>query len=126
MGMSPTLGLYPILSIRVLFWRIFAKIRPEKCDFDQCKGFFMGKMVLLLGLLCWHPDPNARPTMGYVHQVLTGNIRLPPIPFHKPIASYSTQNEIEFVDLITSSTSNDREPSIESSGSIHSKLDRSW
>jgi hypothetical protein len=22
--------------------------------------------VLLLGLLCSHPDPNARPTMGYV------------------------------------------------------------
>ncbi|CAK9234699.1 unnamed protein product [Sphagnum jensenii] len=83
-------------------------------------------MVLLLGLLCSHPHPNERPTIRYVHQVLTGNIKLPPIPFHKPIASYSTQNEIEFVDMITSSTSNDREPSIESSSSIHSKLDRSW
>jgi hypothetical protein len=120
------LGLYPILSIRVLFWRIFSKIWPEKCDFDQYKGFFMGRMVLPLGLLCSHPDPNARPTMGYVHQVLTGNIKLHPIPFHKPIAPYSTQNEIEFVDMITSSTSNDMEPSIESSSSIHSKLDRSW
>ncbi|CAM6038580.1 unnamed protein product [Sphagnum compactum] len=82
--------------------------------------------VLLLGLLCSHPDPNARPTMGYVRQVLTGNINLPPIPFHKPIASYSTQNGIEFMDMITSSTSNDGEPSIESSSSIHSKLDKSW
>jgi hypothetical protein len=27
------------------YWRIFAKIRPEKCDFDQYKGFFMRKMV---------------------------------------------------------------------------------
>jgi len=86
----------------------------------------MGKMVFLLGLLCLHPHPNARPTMEYVHQVLTGNIKLSPIPFHKPIVSYSTQNEIEFVDMITSSTSNDGEPSIESSSSIHSKLDRSW
>jgi hypothetical protein len=59
----------------------------------------MGKMVMLLGLLCSHPDPNARPTMGYVRQVPLGNIKLPPIPFHKPIASYSTQNEIEFVDM---------------------------
>ncbi len=25
------------------YWRILAKIRPEKCDFDQYKGFFMGK-----------------------------------------------------------------------------------
>jgi hypothetical protein len=124
--MSPTLGLYPILSICVFFWRIFAKNQPEKCDFHQYEGFFMGKMVFLLGLLCLHPHPNARPTMEYVHQVLTGNIKLSPIPFHKPIVSYSTQNEIEFVDMITSSTSNDGEPSIESSSSIHSKLDRSW
>jgi serine/threonine protein kinase len=70
--------------------------------------------VLLLGLLCSHPDPNARPTMGYVRQVLIGNINLPPIPFHKPVASYSTQNGIEFMDMITNSTSNDGEPSIES------------
>jgi hypothetical protein len=27
------------------YWRILAKSRPEKCDFDQNKGFFMGKMV---------------------------------------------------------------------------------
>ncbi|CAK9265092.1 unnamed protein product, partial [Sphagnum jensenii] len=79
------------------------------------------RTVLLLGLLCSHPDPNARPTMGYVRQVLTGNFNLPPIPFHKPIASYSTQNGIEFMDMITSSTSNDGEPSIESSSSILSK-----
>ncbi|CAK9205171.1 unnamed protein product [Sphagnum troendelagicum] len=83
------------------------------------------RTVLLLGLLCSHPDPNARPTMGYVRQVLTGNINLPPIPFHKPVASYSTQNGIEFMDMITSSTSNDGEPSIESSSSIQSKLDTS-
>jgi hypothetical protein len=82
--------------------------------------------VLLLGLLCSHPDPNARPTMGYVCQVLTGNINLPAIPFHKPIASYSTQNGIECMDMIMSSTSNDGERSIESSSSIHSKLDKSW
>ncbi len=65
--------------------------------------------VLLLGLLCSHLDPNARPTMGYVHQVLIGNVNLPPIPFHKPVASYLTQNGIGFMDVITSSTSNDGE-----------------
>jgi hypothetical protein len=27
------------------YWQIFAKSRPEKCDFDQYKEFFMGKMV---------------------------------------------------------------------------------
>jgi hypothetical protein len=80
-------------------------------------------IVLLLGVLCSHPDPNARPTMGYVRQVLTRNINLPSIPFHKPIVSYSTQ--IEFMDMIASS-SNDGERSIENSSSIHSKLDKSW
>ncbi|CAK9218105.1 unnamed protein product [Sphagnum troendelagicum] len=80
--------------------------------------------ILLLGLLCSHPDPNARPTMGYVRQVLTGNINLPPIPFHKPIASYSTQNQM-FMNMITSSASNDGKRSIKSSSSIHSKLDKS-
>jgi hypothetical protein len=83
------------------------------------------RTILLLSLLCSHPDPNARPTMGYVRQVLIGNIDLPPISFHKPITSYSTQNGIEFMDMITSSKSNDVESSIESSSSIHSKLDKS-
>jgi hypothetical protein len=65
--------------------------------------------VLLLGLLCSHPDPSARPTMRCVREVLTGNVNLPPIPFHRPVASYSTQNGIGFMDVITSSTSNDGE-----------------
>jgi hypothetical protein len=34
--------------------------------------------VLLLGLLCSHPDANARPLMGYVRQVLVANASLPP------------------------------------------------
>jgi hypothetical protein len=33
------------------FWRIFTKIRPEKCDFDQYKVFFMGKMVQIFQIL---------------------------------------------------------------------------
>jgi len=114
LGMPPTLGFYPILSICVFFWGEFL----QKFGFLGKNGFATWPFVLA--------STNERPTIRYVHQVLTGNIKLPPIPFHKPIVSYSTQNEIEFVDMITSSTSNDREPSIKSSSSIHSKLDRSW
>jgi len=33
------------------FWQIFTKVQPEKCDFDQYKGFFMGKMVQILQIL---------------------------------------------------------------------------
>ncbi|CAM6047285.1 unnamed protein product [Sphagnum compactum] len=60
------------------------------------------RMALLLGLLCTHPDPNARPTMGYVRQVLAGNANLPTLPLHKPVASYSSMNVTVFHDLINS------------------------
>ncbi|CAK9275197.1 unnamed protein product [Sphagnum jensenii] len=60
------------------------------------------RMALLLGLLCTHPDPNARPTMGYIRQVLVGNANLPTLPLHKPVASYSSMNVIMFHDLINS------------------------
>ncbi|CAK9230655.1 unnamed protein product [Sphagnum troendelagicum] len=60
------------------------------------------RMALLLGLLCTHPDPNARPTMGYVRQVLVGNANLPTLPLHKPVASYSSMNVTVFHDLINS------------------------
>ncbi|CAK9222696.1 unnamed protein product, partial [Sphagnum troendelagicum] len=54
--------------------------------------------VLLLGLLCSHPDPNARPPMGYVRQVLVGNASLPPLPLAKP--TYISQELIAFQDLL--------------------------
>jgi serine/threonine protein kinase len=60
------------------------------------------RMALVLGLLCTHPDPNARPTMGYVRQVLAGNANLPALPLHKPVASYSSMNVTVFDDLINS------------------------
>ncbi len=31
------------LIIHLFYWRIFAKFRPEKCDFHQYKWFFMAK-----------------------------------------------------------------------------------
>jgi serine/threonine protein kinase len=58
--------------------------------------------VLLLGLLCSHPDPIARPPMGYVRQVLVGNASLPPLPLAKP--TYISQELIAFQDLFDSST----------------------
>jgi interleukin-1 receptor-associated kinase 1 len=58
--------------------------------------------VLLLGLLCSHPDPNARPPMGYVRQVLVGNASLPSLPLAKP--TYISQELIAFQDLLDSST----------------------
>ncbi|XP_057547380.1 probable L-type lectin-domain containing receptor kinase S.5 [Amaranthus tricolor] len=48
------------------------------CDERQAK------CMLLLGLACCNPNPNLRPSMGYVMQVLIGEASLPQVPFEKP------------------------------------------
>jgi interleukin-1 receptor-associated kinase 1 len=47
------------------------------------------KLVLQLGLLCSHPDPDSRPNMRFVRQVLSGDISLPSLPASKPKISYT-------------------------------------
>ena len=49
--------------------------------------------TLLLGLLCCHPDPQCRPSMRNVRQILTGDSPLPPVPFEKPTVKYSTYSQ---------------------------------
>ncbi|KAL3700344.1 hypothetical protein R1sor_018366 [Riccia sorocarpa] len=46
------------------------------------------KTVLQVGLLCCHPDPNARPGMRQVFNMLKGEASLPRVPRSKPVASY--------------------------------------
>ncbi|KAL2624047.1 hypothetical protein R1flu_008292 [Riccia fluitans] len=41
--------------------------------------------VLSVGLLCSHPDPNRRPNMVQVLQILRGDIACPPVPTSKPV-----------------------------------------
>jgi serine/threonine protein kinase len=40
--------------------------------------------LLQLGLLCCHPDPDARPKMRVAHQVLVGEASMPSLPTCKP------------------------------------------
>ncbi|KAL2651430.1 hypothetical protein R1flu_019558 [Riccia fluitans] len=47
------------------------------------------KTVLQIGLLCCHPDPDSRPNMRQVLNVLKGEASLPRVPRSKPVASYS-------------------------------------
>ncbi|KAL2651425.1 hypothetical protein R1flu_019553 [Riccia fluitans] len=47
------------------------------------------KTVLQIGLLCCHPDPEARPNMRQVLNILKGEASLPRVPRSKPVASYS-------------------------------------
>jgi serine/threonine protein kinase len=49
------------------------------------------EVVLMIGLLCSHPDPLARPTMLQVVQILAGDALVPDIPTSKPRAVYLTQ-----------------------------------
>lgn len=48
------------------------------------------RKVLLVGLACSHPDPQARPTMRGVVQMLTGEAEVPLVPRAKPSTSFST------------------------------------
>ncbi|KAJ7560361.1 hypothetical protein O6H91_04G126500 [Diphasiastrum complanatum] len=44
--------------------------------------------LLQLGLACSHPDPEARPTIRQVLQILKGDAALPAIPSSKPVPNY--------------------------------------
>ena len=47
-------------------------------------------LVLTLGLLCCHPEPDSRPTMRFVHQCIIGEATAPPLPSSRPdLPNYS-------------------------------------
>lgn len=50
------------------------------------------RKVLLVGLACSHPDPNARPTMRVVIQMLVGEAEVPIVPRTKPTTTFSTSH----------------------------------
>ncbi|XP_057873806.2 L-type lectin-domain containing receptor kinase IX.1-like [Cryptomeria japonica] len=45
--------------------------------------------MLLVGLLCSHPDPTSRPKMREVTKILKGETELPYVPLGLPVAVYS-------------------------------------
>ncbi|RVW98715.1 L-type lectin-domain containing receptor kinase VIII.1 [Vitis vinifera] len=71
------------------------------------------RRVLMVGLSCSHPDPNARPTMRGVVQMLVGEAEVPIVPRAKPSMSFSTSHLLlslqdsvsDFNGMITISTS---------------------
>ncbi|KAL6145851.1 hypothetical protein ACLB2K_056535 [Fragaria x ananassa] len=50
------------------------------------------RKVLLIGLACSHPDPNVRPTMRIVVQMLVGEAEVPIVPRTKPTTTFSTSH----------------------------------
>ncbi|KAJ7299939.1 hypothetical protein O6H91_15G019000 [Diphasiastrum complanatum] len=47
--------------------------------------------LLLLGLVSSHPDPDSRPTMNQIVQILHGTVPFPSLPLSRPIAFYGPQ-----------------------------------
>ncbi|KAL2653857.1 hypothetical protein R1flu_021985 [Riccia fluitans] len=58
-------------------------------------------LILLLGLICSHPDPNSRPSMRQVIEILSGNVPMIPVPASKPAPMYSSDiPKIQFEALL--------------------------
>jgi serine/threonine protein kinase len=51
--------------------------------------------VLHVGLLCSHPDPEARPNMRLVNRYLNGEVLMPSLPESQPEVSYSMNGQVE-------------------------------
>ncbi|CAM6102642.1 unnamed protein product [Calypogeia fissa] len=60
---------------------------------------YWAKVVLMVGLLCTHPDPRARPSMRRVVQILAGDVLVPSIPASKPTAIFCSLPQISITDL---------------------------
>ncbi|CAH9091627.1 unnamed protein product [Cuscuta europaea] len=84
------------------------------------------RRVLLVGLVCSHPDPMARPTMRGVVQMLVGECEVPLVPMVKPSMSYSTSHLLETLQdsvsdlngLIVFSPSSSSENSFNAAGAL--------
>ncbi|KAI3696760.1 hypothetical protein L6452_29291 [Arctium lappa] len=69
--------------------RLLAAADPRLCgEFDEAEM----RKVLLIGLVCSHPDPVVRPTMRTVVQMLVGEAEVPVVPRAKPSMTFSTSH----------------------------------
>ncbi|KAG9453438.1 hypothetical protein H6P81_006342 [Aristolochia fimbriata] len=74
-------------------WSLYREGRLlEAADSKLAGEYEEGEMrrVLLVGLICSHPDPIQRPSMRNVVQMLGGEAPLPYVPTSKPCLSFDT------------------------------------
>lgn len=87
---------------------ILSTVDKRLVDYDT----YWMEVILILGLLCSHPNPLARPSMKHVVQVLAGDAPLPSIPISKPAPFSSEPHSIlsfeHLHDLRPSSSSKSR------------------
>lgn len=60
--------------------KLLSVVDKRLTDYDV----YWMEVLLLLGLLCSHPNPTARPAIRHVVQVLAGDAPVPPVPASKP------------------------------------------
>ncbi|VVB16151.1 unnamed protein product [Arabis nemorensis] len=73
-------------------WRLHSQGRVLEAVDEGLKGEFdeeMMKKLLLVGLMCAHPDSNERPSMRRVLQILNNEVEPGPVPKMKPTLSFS-------------------------------------
>jgi interleukin-1 receptor-associated kinase 1 len=67
--------------------------------------------LLHVGLLCCHPDPDARPSMVLARQILSGDQPSPPLPAKRPHMIFDTMIQAsEFTPLLSGSSSQTLNP----------------
>ncbi|GLT27141.1 hypothetical protein SLA2020_021670 [Shorea laevis] len=74
-------------SIVNWIWDLYKKGRIVDVADPRMEGKFGEEemeCVLILGLACCHPNPNYRPSMKTVLQVLTGEVEPPQVPLERP------------------------------------------
>ncbi|KFK27153.1 hypothetical protein AALP_AA8G342100 [Arabis alpina] len=74
-------------------WRLHSEGRVLEAVDGRLKGEFdegMMKKLLLVGLMCAHPDSNERPTMRRVLQILNNEVEPGPVPKMKPTLSFTS------------------------------------
>ncbi|BBN10146.1 protein MpRLK-Pelle_L-LEC11 [Marchantia polymorpha subsp. ruderalis] len=82
--------------------RLFDVVDPRLGEEFDAKEM---KVLLLLGLLCSHPNAGSRPTMRQVVEILGGRVALPPVPSSKPRAQYDGNGPHLQVDALQSTPS---------------------
>lgn len=68
-----------------------------KGNFDESEM----RRMLLVGLLCSHPDPTTRPTMMQVLQMLSGEAVVPHVPRRKPSMSFHSNLLLSLQDIVS-------------------------
>lgn len=79
-------------------WRLHSEGKVLEAVDERLKGEFdaeMMKKLLLVGLICAHPDSNERPSMRRVLQILNNEVEPSPVPKMKPTLSFTCGLSLE-------------------------------